>query len=435
MRPRIAIVGSGVAGLGAAWALAQRYDITLFEADDRLGGHANTVDVATSDAVVAVDTGFIVYNEATYPNLTRLFAALDVPTERSDMSFACSLDRTLEYAGSLRGVLAQPSNLRNRRFRGMLRDVDRFRREGSRYQPTPQEPIGAFLLRLGYSPGFIDDYLLPLAGAIWSAPRHVIREFPAISLLRFLANHGLIEIVGRPRWRTVTGGSRSYVQRLVAGFADRIRLSTPVLSAVRFGDQVALETTDGVALYDQVVLATHSDQALAILGDDATDRERALLTAIGYQDNMAVLHSDPELMPHNRRLWSSWNAMTTADDGGSPVASVTYWMNRLQNLRTDQPLFVSLNPLTEPRPELVHGRYTYAHPQFDARAINAQRDLAEIQGHNRTWFAGAWLGYGFHEDALQAGLAVAAALGSPAPWHGTFSPASSTPLLELRSAA
>jgi len=428
-------VGAGVAGLGAAWALAQRYEVTLFEADDRLGGHANTVDVATSDGVVAVDTGFIVYNEVTYPNLTNLFSALDVPTERSDMSFACSLDRTLEYAGSVRGVLAQPSNLLRRRFRGMLRDIDRFRREGSRYQPAPQEPIGAFLTRLGYRPGFIDDYLLPLAGAIWSAPRQVVREFPALSLLRFLANHGLIEIVGRPRWRTVTGGSRSYVQRLVSGFADRVRLSTPVLSAVRLGDRVALETADGVESYDHLVLATHSDQALAILGDDATDRERALLEAIGYQDNVAVLHSDPDLMPRNRRVWSSWNAMSAADESGSPVASVTYWMNRLQNLRTEQPLFVSLNPLTEPRPELVHGRYAYAHPRFDARAIGAQREIAEIQGPDRTWFAGAYLGYGFHEDGLQAGLAVAAALGSPAPWHGTFSPASSTPLLEPRSAA
>jgi uncharacterized protein len=434
MGQHIAIVGSGISGLGAAWALANKHTVTLFEADDRLGGHAHTVDVPTSDGAVAVDTGFIVYNEVTYPNLTRLFAALDVPTEPSDMSFAFSLDRSLEYAGSVRGMLAQPANLAKPRFRRMLADINRFRREGGGYA-VGDEPIGAFLERLGYSPGFTEDYLLPMAGAIWSARQDTMREFPAASLLRFLGNHGLIDIVGRPRWRTVTGGSRSYVQRLAAELTGRIRLATPVQRVVRTGGQVLLETREGVETFDHVVLATHSDQALAILGDDATERERTLLEAITYEPNEAILHSDPDLMPRNRRLWSSWNAMTVTEDRRSRAASVTYWMNRLQSLRSAPPLFVSLNPLVEPRPDLVHGRYSYAHPQFDARAMAAQRRLAEVQGRANTWFAGAYLGYGFHEDGLQAGLAVAAALGSPAPWHGELTPVSSTPLLDTARAA
>ncbi|MGB7861296.1 MAG: FAD-dependent oxidoreductase [Acidimicrobiia bacterium] len=427
MSQRIAIVGSGIAGLGAAWALQSSNEVVVYEADSRIGGHSNTVDVPTSEGVTSVDTGFIVYNEVTYPNLTRLFETLNVPTEFSDMSFAFSMDGRLEYAASLGGVLAQPSNLLRTRFRAMLRDIGRFRRTGAELSPTDHETVDDLFSRHGFSAGFREDYLYPMAGAIWSAGRAEIGSYPAQSILEFLANHGLIEIVGRPRWKTVTGGSRSYVERLTAGFRDNIRLETPVTGITRDRGQVEVHSREGSEVFDHVVLATHSDQAIEILGPGVTQRERDLLAAIPYQDNVAFLHSDPALMPTRRRVWSSWNALAASDLGDAGVASVTYWMNRLQNLDTRVPLFVSLNPLHEPKSELVHATFSYVHPQFGTKAIPAQRGIAEIQGLNNTWFAGAYLGYGFHEDGLQSGLNVAAALGSPAPWHGSFAPMSSAP--------
>jgi predicted NAD/FAD-binding protein len=387
------------------------------------------LDVPTDGGVVPVDTGFIVYNEVTYPNLTRLFDTLGVATETSDMSFSFSLDGQTEYGASLRGVLAQPSNLARPRFVRMLADIDRFRRVGASLRPHVGETIGSLLVRHGFGDGFRHDYLYPMTGAIWSASQADISRYPAASVMRFLGNHGLVEIVGRPRWRTVTGGSRRYVQLLTAGFRDRIYTNTPVTSVVRAGGDVFVTAGGSTNRFDQVVFASHSDQALRILGVDATSEERGLLGAIRYQPNVAVLHGDSRLMPRRRRVWSSWNAMATSRDRHRQVASVTYWMNRLQNLDPSFPLFVSLNPLTEPDPELVYGRFEYAHPSFDQAAVDAQTGIAAIQGQNNTWFAGAYLGYGFHEDGLQSGLSVAAALGSPAPWHGEFEPVSSSPLI------
>jgi hypothetical protein len=420
----IAVVGSGISGLGAAWALHRKNDIVVFEADDRVGGHSHTVDVPGPNGVTSVDTGFIVYNEKTYPNLTRLFDHLGVPTEPSDMSFSVSVAGHLEYGASLAGVLAKPANLVRPRFLGMLTDIDRFRRMAGDLDPLPGETIGEFVARHRFGIGFVEDYLFPMTGAIWSAGNATIADYPAASILSFLGNHGLIDIVGRPEWRTVSGGSRAYVQRLTAGFADRIRRATPVESVRRTPEGVLVVAGGATERFDQIIIATHSDQALAILGDDASAEERRLLEAIRYRMNEAVLHSDRRLMPRRRGVWSAWNAMKTShDDGG--VASITYWMNRLQNLDASLPLFVSLNPVREPVPGTVHGRYAYAHPVFDQRAIEAQSQLARIQGRANTWFAGAYLGYGFHEDGLQSGLNVAAALGSPAPWHGSFTPASS----------
>jgi predicted NAD/FAD-binding protein len=426
---RIAIVGSGISGLGAAWALHEDHAVTVFETDSRVGGHTHTLDVPTHGGVVPVDTGFIVYNEVTYPNLTRLFDTLGVATETSDMSFSFSLDGQTEYGASLRGVLAQPSNLARPRFVRMLADIDRFRRVGASLRPHVGETIGSLLVRHGFGDGFRHDYLYPMTGAIWSASQADISRYPAASVMRFLGNHGLVEIVGRPRWRTVTGGSRRYVQLLTAGFRDRIYTNTPVTSVVRAGGDVFVTAGGSTNRFDQVVFASHSDQALRILGVDATSEERGLLGAIRYQPNVAVLHGDSRLMPRRRRVWSSWNAMATSRDRHRQVASVTYWMNRLQNLDPSLPLFVSLNPLTEPDPDLVYGRFEYAHPSFDQAAVDAQTGIAAIQGQNNTWFAGAYLGYGFHEDGLQSGLSVAAALGSPAPWHGEFEPVSSSPLI------
>ena len=435
MGKEIAIVGTGISGLGAAWALSADHGLTVYESADRIGGHSNTVEVDTPQGPVPVDTGFIVYNEVTYPNLTRLFRTLNVPTQASDMSFAFSVDRRFEYAASMAGVLAAPRNLGKARFLRMLIDIDRFRRTGARLVARSDETIDELMRRNGYSAGFLTDYLYPMTGAIWSTSLDGIGQFPALPILRFLHNHGLIEIAGRPTWRSVTGGSREYLRRLTTVFADVVRLESPVTRVTRAGGRVLVESRGERKMFDQVILATHSDQALQILGEDATQAERSALAAIRYQPNLAVLHSDPRLMPNNRRVWSSWNAMTS----GEPTvesASVTYWMNRLQSLKTDLPLFLSLNPLREPDTALTHGTFRYAHPQFDIGAVRAQRALAGIQGLNNTWFAGAYLGYGFHEDGLQSGLNVAAALGSPAPWHGTFDQVSSAPMVaDLEEAA
>ncbi len=433
MGQRIAIIGTGISGLGAAWALSHEHELTVYESDDRIGGHTNTVEVDTPQGSVAVDTGFIVYNEVTYPNLTQLFRALAVPTQASDMSFAFSADRRFEYAASLSGMLAEPRNLAKPRFLGMLADINRFRRIGASLQPASGEAIEDLLRRHGFSAAFLEDYVYPMTGAIWSTGLGEIGGFPARSILTFLHNHGLIEIAGRPRWRTVTGGSREYVERLIAGFSDVIRTGAEVRRVIRSGAGVIVETREDRSHFDQVIIATHSDQARRILGDDATDQERSALGAIGYRPNLAVLHSDPHLMPRNRRLWSSWNAMTSESARGGP-ASVTYWMNRLQSLETEAPLFVSLNPLRDPNPALTHRTFIYAHPQFDLRTPGAQRAIAAIQGRNNTWFAGAYLGYGFHEDGLRSGLEVAASLGSPAPWHATFERGESAMREELEAA-
>jgi predicted NAD/FAD-binding protein len=430
---KIAVIGSGIAGLGAAWALSQHHDVTVYERDSRPGGHANTVDVSFGETDIAVDTGFIVYNEPTYPHLTNLFAELGVETKPSDMSFAFARG-DLEYAGSLAGLLARPSQLRSARYRGMIRDILRFRRIGTELlERAPDRSLGDTLDAGGFGPGFRDDYIVPMAAAIWSARRNEILEFPAASFLRFFRNHGLIRISDRPPWRTVAGGSRTYVNKLVDQLGDRLRLATGVTRLDRNETHVEVETRVDSERFDHVVLAVHSDQALGILGDHATDAERDVLKHIRYEPNEAILHSDPALMPNSRRVWSSWNYVTTSDRDGSERASVTYWMNRLQSIDPAYPLFVSLNPTIRPNPDLVHRTFSYAHPQFDGEAIEAQANIAAMQGVHRTWFAGAWCGYGFHEDGLQSGLNVAAALGSPARWHDSVMPVSSSPAVPDRA--
>jgi predicted NAD/FAD-binding protein len=426
MGSRIAIIGSGISGLGAAWALHRAHEVTVYEARDRIGGHSHTVDVRLGGAIIPVDTGFIVYNEVTYPHLTRLFRHLGVPTEPSDMSFSFSVDGGVEYGASLRGLLAQPFRLGDSRYRAMLRDIARFRRTGVDLMSEAGDlSITELLEAHGFSRGFVEDYVLPMLGAIWSARRRDIRRFPAASMLRFLANHGLIEIFGRPRWRTVSGGSREYVRRLSRPFARRIKLRSPVTAVERSIEGVAVTTPGGTESFDHAIFATHTDQALRILGAQATPLEHQLLGSIRYEPNRVYLHSDNRLMPRRRAAWSSWNSIAHRADTEDRAASVTYWMNRLQNLDKASPLFVSLNPIRLPDPDLVHGTYQYSHPQFDAAAVAAQRRLPEIQGRHRTWYAGAYSGYGFHEDGLQSGFNVAAALGCPPPWHDDVVPMSS----------
>jgi predicted NAD/FAD-binding protein len=413
---RIAVIGGGISGLGAAWALSRRHAVTIYESERRLGGHANTVEIADADRVVAVDTGFIVYNERTYHNLTRLFAATGVATGPSDMSFAVSRDGgRFEYRASAAGLLAQLPNLARGTYRSMVRDMLRFMREAPALVGSGStERLGEFLDRGRYGEPFRRDFLLPMLACIWSSSLDGMLDYPAESMARFLDNHGLLRVIGQPRWRTVTGGSREYVRRLSAGFARDVRLATPVQAVQRHADGVVVRDARGGAdRFHHVVFATHADITLRILGPDASPTERAVLSAFRYQENRAVLHRDPSLMPRRRRVWSSWNYLADGDDGSERV-SLSYWMNRLQNLRTERPVILTLNPSREPRH--VESEHIYHHPQFDGGAVNAQLRLPGIQGVDRTWFVGAWTGYGFHEDGLRSGLEVAAALGAPAPW-------------------
>lgn len=415
----IAVIGSGIAGLSAAWLLSQRHRVTLFEADSRPGGHSNTVAVQGARGRIAVDTGFIVYNEVAYPNLTALFAHLGVATQASEMSFAVSLDQgALEYSGTdLRGLFAQRSNLVSRRFWSMLRDLVRF------YRQAPGDaarfglvPLDSYLDVRGYSQAFRDDHLYPMAAAIWSTSAARVGDYPTETFVRFCENHHLLQLTNRPRWRTVTGGSARYVERLTEGLGERLRLDSAAVEVRRGADGVSVctEGAGAAGRFDQVVIATHADQALRLL-PDASDDEQRVLGAFGYSRNRAVLHSDPALMPQRRAVWSSWNY--AADRRRQQPPCVTYWMNRLQDIPQETPLFLTLNPTREPRPEHLIRSEIYEHPLFNMAAIRAQDALWSLQGRRRTWFCGAYFGSGFHEDGLQAGLAVAEALGGVRrPW-------------------
>lgn len=420
---KVAIVGSGISGLGCAHALlAERpngVQVTLFEAEPRLGGHTNTVDVHLDGIDHPVDTGFLVFNERTYPNLIRLFAGLGVPTAKSDMSFAISVPtrggRRVEWAGTdLASVFAQRRNLASPRFLSMLADILRFNRQATRIaqgaEAAGEQTLGEFLDRHRYGENFRRWYLLPMAAAIWSCPMRTMLGYPLATFVRFCHNHGLLQVNDRPQWFTVAGGARQYVRKIADRLAD-LRLATPVLE-VRRNDaagKVSVRTARGVEAFDHVVLACHSDQSAALLAD-ADAAERALLAGAGYQPNRAILHTDPRLMPRLRKVWSSWNYLS--DGKADPAVSVTYLLNKLQPLPFRTPVFVSLNPIIEPDPATVIAEFEYSHPIFDAGMIEAQKQLPQVQGRRRVWLAGAWTGYGFHEDGLKSGLAVAGALGA-----------------------
>jgi predicted NAD/FAD-binding protein len=420
---KIAVVGSGISGLGAAWALARNHDVTVYEAENRLGGHANTIDVPDAGGSVAVDTGFIVYNEGNYPNLVRLFEHLGVRTEPSEMSFSVSRDGgAFEYKARAIGLLTQPSNAARPGYVRMVRDILRFTRTAAGSVRTGSfETTAEFLDRMEMSADFRRDFLLPMLACIWSSSLETMMSYPAESMIRFLDNHDLLSVLARPKWRTVTGGSREYVSRIGASMTSRVRLATPVEAVVRSHDSVTVHDADGsVDRFDEVILATHADTALKILGSGATEDEREVLSTFRYQTNRAVLHRDSTLLPRRRRAWSSWNYLADLDGDGTELVSLSYWMNRLQNLTTQDPVIVTLNPSREPHD--VEREFTYRHPQFDTRAMRAQERIGSLQGIRRTWFSGSYCGDGFHEDGLRAGLEVAAGLDSPPPWFGAVAP-------------
>ncbi|NWG24397.1 MAG: FAD-dependent oxidoreductase [Pseudorhodoplanes sp.] len=420
-RLNIAVVGTGIAGLSAAWLLSQRHQVTVYERADRIGGHSNTIIASVGGRSIAVDTGFIVFNRKTYPNLSALFELLEVPTQLSEMSFGASLEGgEFEYSGSgLRGLLGQPRNLLRPRFWSMLSDLLRFYREArgsSSLSDDPSMTLGDYLKRGRYGKAFRDDHLLPMASAIWSAPPAEMLSYPATAFIRFHDNHGLLQLTDRPAWETVVGGSRTYVERLASSFAGRIKVDTAVRSIRRMAGHVIVSDTRGhTARYDHVVMASHADQALAAL-DDPGNTERELLGAFRYSRNLAVLHTDDSFMPKRRAVWSSWNYLGPGGTSSDGVC-VTYWMNRLQNIASEVPLFVTLNPPRPPRAGTLLHSEVYEHPIFDSGAIAAQRKLWLLQGQRNTWFCGAYFGAGFHEDGLQAGLAVAEELGGlRRPW-------------------
>jgi predicted NAD/FAD-binding protein len=413
-RRKVGVVGSGISGLGAAYRLRDQADVTLFEAGDHFGGHAHTVDVTLDGVTHGVDTGFLVFNHRTYPNLLRLFGELGVATAPSEMSFSVQVPSTgLEWCGNdLNGVFAQRANLASPRFLGMLADILRFNRLATALvragsEADLAESIGEFLDRHRFGAGFRDGYFLPMIGCIWSCPTDQMLRFPVATMIRFCHNHGLVQVTRRPQWYTVRGGSRHYVDAMVEHIADA-RLRTPVLAVSRRADGrgVDVRTPHGSEHFDDVILACHSDQSLALLQDASAD-ERSVLGAIRYHANRAVLHTDTRLLPTRQRAWAAWNYERAADAGRERAGvCLHYLINRLQPLPWQRPVVVSLNPERTPDPACVFGTYDYSHPVFDQAAIDAQRRLPALQGRGGVWFCGAWTRYGFHEDGLGSALAV-----------------------------
>lgn len=440
-RQRIAVIGAGVSGLAAAWLLQQRHEVRLFEREDVLGGHAHTVEVPDPERPVAIDTGFVVYNERNYPLLTRLFAELAVPTQPTDMSFSYSLQPSgIEYAGTdLNTLFAQRRNLLRPRFLRMVADILRFNRLGKRlldHRDPGELTLGEFLAEHRFGRGFAEDYLLPMAAAIWSCPTATMRAFPVRGFLEFFRNHGLLDIEGRPQWRTVVGGSRVYVQRLAARLGPDTVRHDAVHRVARAGDRWQVTAAGRNETFDRVVFACHADDARAMLATP-TPEQAAVLAAFQFQPNRALLHTDTRLLPASRRVWASWNYLTHRQGVDEQAVSVSYYMNHLHRLDSRQHYIISLNPWQEPHPDTVLGEYHWRHPVMDTAAVEAQRRLPALQGQSGVYLAGAWTGFGFHEDGMRSAVEVARRLGVVPPWEqpaGTVSVELSEPQATARAA-
>ncbi|MEO6271163.1 MAG: FAD-dependent oxidoreductase [Lautropia sp.] len=409
---RIAVIGSGIAGMASAWLLSRRYAVTLFEAGDYVGGHTHTHDVEMKGRHYAVDSGFIVHNPQQYPLLNRLFDELGVASQPTTMGFAVRNEATgLEYnASTLDTLFCQRRNLFSPRFLGMVRDLARFYREAPALLAVagPGPTLGEYLSREGYGSAFRDDHLVPMASALWSSPAAQVLAFPARYLVQFMANHQMLQISGRPEWRVVRGGSATYVKALRAAWHVDERLNCPVRAVHREPQGVRIDTDSGTHRFDQVVIACHSDQALALLAD-ASESERAVLGAIAYQANDTVLHTDASLLPVNRKAWAAWNAVVPAAPG--EACTVSYCMNLLQGFESPEPFIVTLNRSEAIDPSKILRRMRYHHPVYSHAAVAAQARKSQVQGQRRTWFAGAYWGWGFHEDGMCSAVEVAAALG------------------------
>lgn len=415
---KIAVIGSGISGLLSARLLAAQHEVHVFEADGYAGGHTNTVEFEAFGRRYAADTGFMVFNDRTYPNFIEMLRMLDVPARWSDMSFSVRCDRTgLEYQGSsLSGLFAQRRNLLRPSFYRMLRDVLRFNRRSLELLRGEDDelPLGQYLDRNRYSRQFIEHYLVPMGAAIWSAPPDRFLRFPARFIVNFFNNHGLLTVRGHPRWKTVGGGAARYVEALTRPYADHIRLNCPVVSVRRHPDRVAVAWKHGGAEdFDAVVLAAHSDQSLSMLAD-ASPAERTILGAIGYQRNETVLHVDSSLLPRCRRAWASWNYCIPPEEG-RPVV-LTYNLNRLQGHTSPDPICVTLNATPAIAPDKILRQIEYHHPVYSREALAAQKRFEEINGRNRTYFCGAYWGHGFHEDGVNSALAVGRSFGVAMPW-------------------
>ena len=417
---KIAVVGSGISGLSAAWLLQRKHRVCLYEAAGYLGGHTNTVEVSLDGATHPVDTGFLVHNNLTYPNLIRLFETLGVQTYATEMTFSVSQpERGIEWAGSsLATLFAQKRNLLRLYFWRMLQEIANFNSKSHMllaWSEQQRVTLGGLLDEHGYSTAFRQGYLLPMAAAIWSSSPAEILGFPAATFLRFCINHRLLQIAGRPEWRSIAGGGRAYVSKMARSLD--VRLNHPVDKVIRLQDGVEVTSRGETESYDAVILATHAPQSLAML-KDADTREQALLGSVRYQPNLAVLHTDRRFLPQRESLWSAWNYLSRGNQSDS--VCVTYLLNRLQQLPFHTPLMVTLNPPPDMAPQGEIARFNYDHPIFDQAAIDAQADLGSIQGRNRTWFCGAWCGYGFHEDGLKSALRIIADFGVEAPWPVTL---------------
>ena len=418
---KIAIIGSGISGLSSALLLSREHKITLIESDSRFGGHANTINVPSKNGDIPVDTGFIVYNKLNYPNLVGFFDYLNVETISSDMSFAVSSGNgKLEYSGSLKGLFAQKKNFFNLNFYKMLKDIIKFFIFGYKYahEIKGDESLKDYLKRCNFSNEFINDHLIPMSSAIWSCPENEILNFPAKSLLTFFKNHQLINFIFRPKWRTVKNGSKEYVKKVINELekktGNRILLKTKIKSISLQNKKVKIDFESKSQIFDKVIMATHPDQAIKLI-KNLDKKTQNLLENFKYQKNVVYLHSDLSLMPKNKNTWSSWNYLS--NNKKKRASLVTYWMNLLQKLNTSKNVFVSLNPYIIPSSDLTYKKIIYEHPIFNNNTNKAQDKMALIQGQNNIYFAGAWLGYGFHEDGIKSAVKVAKLLQAKIPWE------------------